>query len=198
MNLFYIFEQKRNHQVHCYYDNISGQWLPMPVGWELQHALVKGQIKDDKETLHALVKGQIKDDKETLNALVKGQIKDDKETLHALVKGQIKDDTVASDSRLKGQLQDEKRTTDTRIKGKTKENKKTRNSFSTENTKDGPLKALANEQSEFDKDTLPTHIEEHDIICMLRACNYDNHECVSTLQYLEDFNNISITNSTSS
>nr|XP_022302064.1 kinesin-like protein klp-3 isoform X1 [Crassostrea virginica]XP_022302065.1 kinesin-like protein klp-3 isoform X1 [Crassostrea virginica] len=42
----YIFQRK--HNIHCFYDRDQGQWMRLPIGWELHHEMV-GKLVDQVE-----------------------------------------------------------------------------------------------------------------------------------------------------
>ncbi|XP_061187392.1 kinesin-like protein klp-3 [Saccostrea echinata] len=42
----YIFQRK--HNIHCFYDHTQGQWMRLPIGWELHHEMV-GKLVDQVE-----------------------------------------------------------------------------------------------------------------------------------------------------
>ncbi|ESO91298.1 hypothetical protein LOTGIDRAFT_228774 [Lottia gigantea] len=45
----YLFKEK--HYVHCFFDPSSGEWMRLPLGWELQHPLVKEMVGQVEEAL---------------------------------------------------------------------------------------------------------------------------------------------------
>ncbi|XP_052676427.1 uncharacterized protein LOC128157825 [Crassostrea angulata] len=42
----FIFQRK--HNIHCFYDHTQGQWMRLPIGWELHHEMV-GKLVDQVE-----------------------------------------------------------------------------------------------------------------------------------------------------
>ncbi|XP_064632351.1 uncharacterized protein LOC135490785 isoform X2 [Lineus longissimus] len=45
----YIFEEKRN--IHCYYDEAYGQWVKLPLSWEMHSDVIKPLVEDVAEAL---------------------------------------------------------------------------------------------------------------------------------------------------
>ncbi|XP_050411581.1 uncharacterized protein LOC126826649 isoform X1 [Patella vulgata] len=45
----YLFKEK--HYIHCFYDATTGEWMRLPLGWELRHALVKEMVDQVEEAL---------------------------------------------------------------------------------------------------------------------------------------------------
>ena len=39
---------QRKHNIHCFYDRDQGQWMRLPIGWELHHEMV-GKLVDQVE-----------------------------------------------------------------------------------------------------------------------------------------------------
>lgn len=39
---------QRKHNIHCFYDHDNGQWMRMPIGYELHHEMV-GKLVDQVE-----------------------------------------------------------------------------------------------------------------------------------------------------
>ncbi|XP_070558088.1 kinesin-like protein klp-3 isoform X2 [Ptychodera flava] len=49
--LTYIFEERRN--IHCYFDEMSGSWIKIPISWEQHHDFVKPLVQQIMETCPA-------------------------------------------------------------------------------------------------------------------------------------------------
>ncbi|XP_077983807.1 uncharacterized protein LOC144438582 isoform X2 [Glandiceps talaboti] len=49
--LTYVFEERRN--IHCYFDDMSGSWIKLPVSWEQHHDFVKPLVAQISETCPA-------------------------------------------------------------------------------------------------------------------------------------------------
>ncbi|XP_048738988.1 kinesin-like protein klp-3 isoform X2 [Ostrea edulis] len=47
----YIFQRK--HNIHCFYDRDQGQWMRLPIGWELHHDMVGKLVDQVEEALPA-------------------------------------------------------------------------------------------------------------------------------------------------
>ncbi|KAL5014092.1 hypothetical protein ScPMuIL_008362 [Solemya velum] len=47
----YIFHRK--HNIHCYYDQTSGSWLRMPIGWELHSEVISKLVSQIEEAIPA-------------------------------------------------------------------------------------------------------------------------------------------------
>jgi len=45
----YMFEEKRN--IHCFFDENSGQWVKLPISWELHSDFIKGLISQIEVSL---------------------------------------------------------------------------------------------------------------------------------------------------
>ncbi|XP_063443446.1 kinesin-like protein klp-3 isoform X1 [Mytilus trossulus] len=45
----YIFQRK--HNIHCFYDHDNGQWMRMPIGYELHHEMVSKLVDQVEEAL---------------------------------------------------------------------------------------------------------------------------------------------------